>query len=519
VPVPPTATRPADRRFGRFCSRHFVLLAAAVLGLAALNLGYRLGSELVTDWDEAMYAMSALEMVSSGDWVATTIHGQLDYYNTKPPLNIWLIALSFKAFGTSLVSLRLASAAAAWLTVLVLIGWARRIFGAPTALLAGGILATNFGFIYVHAGRSANPDALLALLILVTVMTLHGAERVPWRAILLAPLMAAVFLLKGSAVLMAGAIIGIVALIRWRANRAPWIHLAAGVPVFVLVIGSWVLLRWRIDRWEFLRRVVYDDFVGHTLDVLDGHRHGPLFFVNLLQKHEYGWLLAIAVALACGPLVAHQWRPRFRRSPARSGLRVVLAAWVAITLLVPTLMQTKLPWYLNPFYPAFALGSAWLLSQSLVHTVASRRRVVLVGAMCIVFAAAESRLVWYSYAHRDMSLSVQGLLLSRRSELCGGVVFATHWNNAEIFVMKAFDTGEPRVVADLTEFLNRSNPGDFILWPAGLVEPTLTLVDTNGRHWLYRRAHGQTALSRGLPGVAASEASAQRRLGRSMCSI
>ncbi len=45
---------------------------------------------------------------------------EIDYYNSKPPLNVWLIALAFKLFGANLVSLRLVSVVSAWLTVAVL---------------------------------------------------------------------------------------------------------------------------------------------------------------------------------------------------------------------------------------------------------------------------------------------------------------------------------------------------------------------------------------------------------------
>ena len=74
--------------------RHFGALSALVLVLAAFNLGFRLDREVVTEWDEALYATSASEAVASGDWIGTTLHGELDYYNTKPPLNIWLITCS-----------------------------------------------------------------------------------------------------------------------------------------------------------------------------------------------------------------------------------------------------------------------------------------------------------------------------------------------------------------------------------------------------------------------------------------
>src|SRR5690349_8306065 len=83
--------------FAGFCERHYVLLAICVLALAAFNLGFRLNREVVTTWDESLYVTSAAEMIKDGNWLVTTFHGDVDYYNTKPPLNVWMIAAAFKA--------------------------------------------------------------------------------------------------------------------------------------------------------------------------------------------------------------------------------------------------------------------------------------------------------------------------------------------------------------------------------------------------------------------------------------
>ena len=77
-----------------FGTRRRLALVIAVMALAAFNLTFRLGSESLTEWDGSLYAHSAHEMIESGEWAATTFYGALDYYNSKPPLNVWLIALS-----------------------------------------------------------------------------------------------------------------------------------------------------------------------------------------------------------------------------------------------------------------------------------------------------------------------------------------------------------------------------------------------------------------------------------------
>ena len=48
--IRPLKTAPSP--VAAFCNRHYAVLAAVVLGIAAFNLLFRLGSEAVTEWDE-----------------------------------------------------------------------------------------------------------------------------------------------------------------------------------------------------------------------------------------------------------------------------------------------------------------------------------------------------------------------------------------------------------------------------------------------------------------------------------
>ena len=55
-------------------SRHYAP-AVAALALASFNLICRLGRERLTKWDEGLYATTAVEMLESGNWIATTSGG------------------------------------------------------------------------------------------------------------------------------------------------------------------------------------------------------------------------------------------------------------------------------------------------------------------------------------------------------------------------------------------------------------------------------------------------------------
>lgn len=66
-------------------------------GLAALLLFFGNGQLWITDSVESNYALTAKEMVLSGDWISPQIYG--NYWYDKPVFFYWLTATGFKIFG------------------------------------------------------------------------------------------------------------------------------------------------------------------------------------------------------------------------------------------------------------------------------------------------------------------------------------------------------------------------------------------------------------------------------------
>ena len=487
--VVPRSTPPeAGRGAMAFCTRYFVLLACLVLALAAFNLTFRLGHEFLTEWDESLYATTASEALYSGHWIGTTFQGELDYYNTKPPLNVWLIALAIKLFGNGLVALRLTSVVSAWLTVCVLLFWARRVLGPPIALLAGLVLATSFGFIHIHSGRSANTDALFTLLVLLTVVVLWAERERPWMRAWLGPILAATFLLRGMAVLMPLVLVAIVwVLARDRRSRG-WVPSLAALVLFAAPVGAWIIARYHVDRWAFLERLFFYDFVARTSTVIEDHPGGPLFYLNILQKHQFDWLIAAASALLLAPV---PWA-RVRAAvavPHHRALAVLLSVWAAVTLVEPTLMRTKLPWYLNAFYPVFAIVVSALVVRGLSELARMprvwRARTLAVVAV-LAFSAAEGKLIWYSFVYRDLTLSDQSVVLAEITSLAGHRVYRDQVDRAGAFVTSRIAGAKVRYAASADSFLHDSAPGDYLVVATPLSHPALELVRSSGRYRLYR---------------------------------
>jgi 4-amino-4-deoxy-L-arabinose transferase-like glycosyltransferase len=468
--------------------RRFVVLACAVLGLAAFNLTYRVGNESLTEWDESLYATSAFEMLESGNWVVTTFNGETDYYNSKPPLNVWLIALSIKAFGPSLTAMRAPSLVAAWLTVVVLLWWSTRRFGPRVGLFACLVLATCFGFLHVHSGRTENPDALLALFFLLIAVTLDVSTDHPWRRIWLGPLFAGVFLLKGMAILMPLLLVLIIEA-RHRFNpRERWLPLACAAVLAMAPPLAWAIPRWRADGSMFFERMFFQDFVALTTTSVEGHVQPPLYYLNILVRNHYDWMVAaLTVVILFPPASWARVGASLKFWGSDHDRHRILGFWTAIALLIPMAMRTNLPWYINPLYPMFALGVGWLLAYGFSGRPAPSHHSKMLVAMVVMAAVlAEGKLIWYSYNYRALERSVQGLLLAEAGRVSGSRVFG-QWDRADAIVAKGLVHARLAAAMDVDDFLQQSMPGDYLVLPSEMDHEGLVRLATHGGHTLYRR--------------------------------
>lgn len=180
------------------------------------------------------------------------------------------------------------------------------------------------------------------------------------------------------------------------------------------------------------------------------------------------------------------WRHLRDRIRTPDGMLVV--AWAAITFLVPTIMRTKLAWYLNPFYPVFALAIGWLIVRGFTKPGSDTRHAILAAVVGLSFGVAEAKLIWYSYHNRDVTNSAQGTLLDHQEQLKGRRIFRDRWDNAEIFVVDGVIGAEHRFARRLEDFRRESRPGDCLMTSRRVADADLLLVRRGGHDSLYCRA-------------------------------
>ncbi len=322
-----------------------------LLVLAYFVLFFRLGSAPIQLWDEARLAVNAAEMLARHQWLVTYFEGQPDQWNTKPPLMIWLQALSIAGLGYSQVAVRLPAALAALATVL-LTGWFgyRQLGHWLVGWLAALVLLTTSGLVGYHVARTGDYDALLVCWL--TLGTLSFFRYLTTQRAALGWLAAVAFTLavltKGVAgvldwpalVLFAAA----TGQLRWLLARREFY---LGLALFAGVVGGYYGAR-ELATPGYLAAVLTNELSGRALQALEGHGQSWDYYINNLVVKSFTPWLSLAVL---GALLSWRLPP----ASARRQFSLLASLVVGWHLLVISLVQTKLAWYDAPIYPLLAL--------------------------------------------------------------------------------------------------------------------------------------------------------------------
>ena len=326
--------------------------------LAAVTFFAGLGRGAITDSDEAFYAESAREMVASGDWVTPSYNYEPRFQ--KPILYYWLTASAFLGLGTSEMASRLWAAMAGLGLVLVTAAAGRRWYDESTGMLAGAIVATNFG--YFSIGHMALPDLPLAFCVSLAIWAALVAtlepERSPRPFVLLASLALGLGVLtKGPVGLIIPALVLVpVLLIERRSLALTPSDIGLGLVVIFAVAVPWYALMWFRHGTEYLQGF----FIGDNFERFATARFNDprpwWFYLPIVAGGLLPWTPLAVVWL--GPL--SQFLKR-QRDVGTIDLRLLL--WAVLPLAFFSLSVGKQPRYILPILPPLAL----LLASSIVQ--------------------------------------------------------------------------------------------------------------------------------------------------------
>jgi 4-amino-4-deoxy-L-arabinose transferase-like glycosyltransferase len=344
------------------------------------------------DPDEGRYAEIPREMAATGDWLTPRLNG-LKYFE-KPPLQYWASAAAYSAFGVSEWTSRLWTVGLAFACLPMVFGWTRRLYGTGAGLLAVAALAVSPYFSIVghldllDAGFSFWLTGAVFAFTLAQSSEVGGREERRW--MLLAWLAAALAILsKGIVVgVLAGGSLLVYSLI--ERDPRPWkrLHLAVGLPLFLVVSAPWFIAVSRLNpdfpRFFFI------------------HEHFARFLTTVHQRVEPWWFFIPPLLLGVlpwGPSVLGACRTAWSRAgtePQFKPLRFLLI-FAGFTLIFFSASGSKLYPYIQPMFPPLAVmwgvhvaGRPSCLRRTAIITAAL---VALAGTALLIYSAIHNSFV------------------------------------------------------------------------------------------------------------------------------
>jgi hypothetical protein len=336
-------------------------ISIGVLSLCLFVVFYILSEGSLHDWDEAIYAQVAKEIAVSDDWLTLTWAGYPFWH--KPPLYFWLTAVLYKFVGINEFAARTFSAAFGFGVVALTFWLGLRLFswaaGATAALLLLSIDQSTYchWHNFVCQARVGMLETMLTFWLLLSMILVWEANERPRLIILIGITAGLAVMTKAWIGFFALAMPMLYAVItrQFHARRKYW---GLAVLLAALVILPWHLWQIWIHGNSFLHEYFVVNVFGRMTGVLEENRHSTFFYFDILRDGfsivGSGYLWPAAYLWAAWTARTSEYRQK-----------VLLLTWVTIPLLLFSLAQTKLPWYVILIYPGIALLISEALSELL----------------------------------------------------------------------------------------------------------------------------------------------------------
>ena len=352
-----------------------LFLAAAVL------LFFGNSSLLVTDSVESNYALTAKEMVLSGDWLSPQIYG--NYWYDKPIMFYWLTALGFKLFGFTEFAARFFPAVFGLLGLGLVSYGGYQLYNAKVGFYSGVLLLCTVEFFLIS--KSIITDAVLFLFFSATLLFFYlgyaKGKRLFWYLMYTSAGLAV--LTKGPiGVLLPGLIITLFLLWQRDWQVLQRCKLFSGTLLCAAIAVPWYGAMYILHGSEFLNTFFgVHNFLRATVSE---HPRDNVWYYYLLVNALalFPWSALVPVCL---------WQ-RLRKHSGFEDSEKFLLLWAGVVFLFFQCMATK---YITYTYPVL-----FPLSIFLAKELTAREDELLNGHYCVfvgaVFMALLGAALWVS---------------------------------------------------------------------------------------------------------------------------
>ena len=316
---------------------NIVVLVFAVVLFVSL---FRLGSVLLFDVDEAVFAEATKEMVESGDYITATYNGDVRY--DKPIFFYWMMALSYKTFGITEFGARFPSALAGCLLAAALFFFVRHFCDFSKAVYS--VLSMVLSIYYLIYSRSAVTDMVLTLFITLSLFCFYLSLKQGRRFIYgFYAFSALAFLTKGLIGIVFPAVIPLIFLLVTEGigGVRKMINFRAAL-LFLVISVPWYAAEYAVKGNEFIEQFFIKHHFKRYTEVISGHKGPIYYYLAALVAGLFPWVAFLPAGI----------RKIFKE---KDPLLLFAGIWVTSIVVFFSFATTKLPDYILSAIPAASI--------------------------------------------------------------------------------------------------------------------------------------------------------------------
>ena len=380
------------------------------LAFCFLALTYKLDGVPPYHSDENYYVESTRNMVESGDYLTPIYQDKKRF--AKPILYYWLMSVSYKIFGVSLISARLISAIFGSLAIGLLYLISSRLFDGRIALYSSLILPSTY--MHFQISRWATTDIVMNFFILLALyffIRLYQGDFSEKKYIYLFYLaMAFGFMTKGPpAIIIPSMVVLAFLLVTGKKRFLSQMHIGRGLAILLLVILPWFVTMLFLHGNEFKDHIIGAEITNRLVH----DTPYSLYFFWALFRYNLPWIFFLIVEIfrqlgiinysrATGSGVSEYFaqvfnsiKTHFRLLFARGNESALFCyIWIVVCLILFTLVRTEHSRYMLPASSAVSMLVAKIFSdieKSRADWLSHKIPLVITGGIFLVLALVTAR--------------------------------------------------------------------------------------------------------------------------------
>lgn len=368
-----------------------------------------LGVWHIEDYDEAIFGVNAYEMMQSKDYLIHTYQGEIDLYNTKPPLSFWIIILGYKLFGYNALGLRFFSALATLLAATAIALWASKYYGKwaiPFIILIFTANSILYGLHFLRYGDADSQYEFFFTLAMLCLLLSYKKFNWLYGCGLFFSL---AFMEKSIHALVIPVICFLALVCTGRLKELTWkrvlLLLASGLTIVLI----WAAARIYRDGIAFFTHGFQEDVVGRVGGGCAEREYDnwpvlPYNFTAVFRRPAM--ILCLITGIASGMILYFK---KIKLSPHTKYAVIVTALWTFVPILLYSIANVKFRWYVYSGLLSVPALTCILVFTVLRSGVMKKALKISLTIFCAAMVAMSAVNV-YNIATLKFDHTVQGFL-------------------------------------------------------------------------------------------------------------